>query len=76
MPLGSARVSLAATYQLSDEATEATGQMAAALVDIAFDQGTFWRFSDYSKSAIQVPFRDVCQTSFISGYHTITKAFG
>ena len=72
-------MSLAATYQMSDEATEATeatGQMAAALVDIAFEHGTLWRFGDSSKSAIQVPFRDVCQTSFISGYHTITKAFG
>ena len=76
VPLGSARVSLAATYQLSDKATEATGQMAAALVDIAFEHGAFWRFGNYSESAIQVPFRDVCQTSFISGYHTITKAFG
>ena len=41
VPLGSARVSLAATYQLSNKATEATGQMAAALVDIAFKHGTF-----------------------------------
>lgn len=74
VPILSASKSLAAAYRLADDAVEATGQIAAALVDAAFEYGEF-RVSN-AVSQFQVPFRDTCQDSFVSGYHSTIKAFG
>ncbi|CAF9905145.1 MAG: hypothetical protein ALECFALPRED_000160 [Alectoria fallacina] len=74
VPIGSASVSLAAAYQLTDDAIEATGQIAAALVDAAFEYGDF-RVGNVA-GHFKVPFRDICQANFVSGYHTIIKVFG
>ena len=74
VPILSASKSLAAAYRLTDDAVEATGQIAAALVDAAFEYGEF-RVSN-AVSQFQVPFRDTCEESFVSGYHSIIKAFG
>ncbi len=74
VPILSASKSLAAAYHLTDDAIEATGQIAAALVDAAFEHGDF-----HVGNAVgyhQVPFRDICQANFVSGYHTIIKIFG
>ena len=74
LPARSAKMSLAAAYQMTDEAIEATGQVAAALVDIIFEHG----FVHVKKTHgnFQIAFRNICQDHFISGYHTITKIFG
>ena len=74
VPLISASKSLAAAYRLADDAVEAIGQIAAALVDAAFEYGEF-RVSN-AVSQFQVPFRDTCQVDFVSGYHSTIKAFG
>ncbi|KAL8784411.1 MAG: hypothetical protein Q9195_009056 [Heterodermia aff. obscurata] len=74
LPARSARMSLAAAYGMSDDAIEATGQVAAALVDIVFEHG--FLHVDKGHGNFQVAFRNICQDHFISGYHTITKIFG
>ena len=73
-PLGSAKTFLAAAYRLDDDATEATGLVAAALVQIVFEHGCFQ--TRYGHRLLKVPFKVICQDHFILSYHTITKTFG
>ena len=74
VPINSAKDSLAVAYRLTDDAVQEVGQIAAALVDAAFECGEFRVSNAVSHS--QVPFRDTCQESFISGYNKIMKSLG
>ena len=73
-PLISAKIFLASAYRLNDDATKATGMIAAALVEIVFEQGCFQ--VHHGHRLLKLPFKDTCQQQFISSYHTITKTFG
>ncbi|KAL9613059.1 MAG: hypothetical protein Q9167_002358 [Letrouitia subvulpina] len=73
-PIGSAKASLAAAYRLLDDAIEATGHIAAALVDTAFEHG--YLRGSYVSGLSEVAFKDICQEHFVSNYHTITRTFG
>lgn len=73
-PIGSAKTSLAVAYQLGHDAIEATGQIAATLVNMAFEHGCLRTQEVHGLS--EVPFKDICQDQFITGYHTITMTFG
>jgi len=71
-PLASAKAAISAQYRLSSKATEATGQLAAALVDVAFKRGNF--ISDKRSSSAKL--NAVCSESFIKIHSTIMRRYG
>jgi hypothetical protein len=71
-PLASAKAAIAAQYGLSSEAAEATGQLAGALVDVAFKRGIL--VSDKCSSSVRL--NAVCSENFIKAHNTIMRRYG
>jgi hypothetical protein len=71
-PLASAKAAISAQYHLSPKATEATGQLAAALVDVVFKKGIL--VSDKCSSSTRL--NAVCSERFIKIHNTIMRRYG
>jgi hypothetical protein len=71
-PLESAKAAISAQYHLSPKAVEATGQLAAALVDVVFKRGIL--VSDKGSSSARL--NAVCSESFIKAHNTIMRQYG
>ncbi|KIX02455.1 uncharacterized protein Z518_08396 [Rhinocladiella mackenziei CBS 650.93] len=71
-PLGSAKASISMQYNLKPEAADATGQLAAALIDVAFEKGVLCSVKCQSQSML----KDVCSKTFIEIHHTIVRQYG
>jgi hypothetical protein len=71
-PLASAKAAISAQYHLSSKAAEATGQLAAALVDVVFKKGIL--VSDKCSSSARL--NAVCSESFIKIHNTIMRRYG
>jgi hypothetical protein len=71
-PLASAKAEISAQYGLNSEAAKATGQLAAALVDLAFKRGIL--VSDKCSSSVRL--NAVCSESFIKAHNTIMRRYG
>ena len=71
-PLASAKAAISAQYHLSSKAAETTGQLAAALVDVVFKEGTL--VSDKCSSSVRL--NAVCSESFIKIHNTIMRRYG
>ena len=71
-PLASAKATISAQYHLSSKATEATGQLAAALVDVVFKKGIL--VSDKCSSSARLS--AVCSESFVKIHNTIMRRYG
>jgi hypothetical protein len=73
-PLESAKSVIANVYGFEQNPTalEAIGQLAAALVDVAYDQGYVCSGDD----SLSMPLKEICQEHFISNHPTIMNLFG
>ncbi|MCJ1374403.1 hypothetical protein MMC20_005635 [Loxospora ochrophaea] len=74
-PLRAARSTLSAQFGMSSKASEATGQLAAALVDIAVEHGCI-RSAHHIENPLSIPLSTICQESFEAQKHTIMECFG
>ena len=71
-PLGPVKAEISAQSGLSSEASEVTGQLVAALVDVVFKN----RILVSDKCSLNASLNKVCSETFITIHHTIMRRYG